>query len=197
MKVQVKYPKSYLIKKAVRLVYSYYRLYNPAKGIEPFQDVENNPKTFIEKVLKGKITYKDFKNSSIDYKIIHTKESFKIVLNSLYKDKDLTYILGCSIGHLFLHMGYLFNSDRWNNLTEYTFSPIHRQGFQEEEYEAKLFCYEYLMPEDLYKEAIEKELLKNNGNSEINTDCPAEKFKVPVKLFIERGVFLGYEFLKV
>lgn len=51
-----------------------------------------------------------------------------------------------TLGHLFLHMGYLVDPKRWSTAETYEDSPMARFGHGEEEHEADVFAEALLMP---------------------------------------------------
>ncbi len=89
------------------------------------------------------------------------------------------------LGHLFLHMGFRVDADKWNNCRE--FDEMNRQGTSDEEYEAHEFAGALLMPELAFKDVANR--LRNDGVYE--TDKIAAHFGVSVHAATTRGRWLG------
>ncbi|GAB7081300.1 ImmA/IrrE family metallo-endopeptidase [Megalodesulfovibrio paquesii] len=75
-------------------------------------------------------------------------QGFTIELNdsAISHDGRRRFTIAHELGHLFLHMGYIINPEKWNRIDTYTDSPYYRQGYTEEEMEAHEFAAALLMP---------------------------------------------------
>lgn len=91
------------------------------------------------------------------------------------------------LGHLFLHMGYLGTDDRWKNMSTYQDAVRYRYGYSEEEYEANEFAGAFLMPEEDFRDIIEKNRIRNR----VKLDPIAQHFDVSIEAVKIRGRFLG------
>lgn len=132
--------------------------------------------------LGGEIIEAPFDNNTISGKIQKKGESFIIQINPFELEERKTFTLAHEIGHLFLHMGYLVNPEKWKSINIYEDSPMFRQGYSEEEYEANEFAAAFLMPFDEFKKAA----LNNLSINEI-----ANKFQVSKEAALIRGRWLG------
>ena len=92
-------------------------------------------------------------DDGVSGKIEKTDGAFRITVNPQDAPNRIVFTIAHELGHLFLHMGYLVNPDRWNTLKEaYIDSVYFRSGFSEEEYEANEFAGAFLMPEPEFRE---------------------------------------------
>jgi Zn-dependent peptidase ImmA (M78 family) len=90
------------------------------------------------------------------------------------------------IGHLFLHMGYLVDKDRWSKVTTFVDS-MERAGYSVQEFEAHEFAGSLLMPEADFR-AIAAQHLTTGGYV---LPPIAERFDVSVDAARTRGRWLG------
>lgn len=135
-------------------------------------------------LLKGQLEYESFEDPTISGKIEKRPSDtyeFKITINSAESEKRQNFTIAHELGHLFIHMGYLINKEQWEKSTEYTDSPMYRQGYSEEEYEANEFAGAFLMPEEIFKSLAEKFTLPT----------VASRFNVSQDAALTRGRWLG------
>ena len=99
----------------------------------------------------------------------------------------ISHFIAHELGHLFLHMGYLVNPDKWNAIDEYYDSPKYRQGYSEEEYEANQFAGAFLMPEKEYRQFV----IEYSKDNRINVNLIANHFNVSFDAALTRGKWLG------
>jgi Zn-dependent peptidase ImmA (M78 family) len=119
--------------------------------------------------------------------ITKSRDSFTIhILESLHP-KRRRFTLAHELGHLFLHMGYLINPQKWNTIDEYRDSPKYRYGYSEEEYEAHEFAGGFLMPNAVFRERVN--MSASNGRVAMSTI--AEYFGVSLDAARVRGQWLG------
>lgn len=123
----------------------------------------------------------------IDAKIDKEGESFKITINANRPNTRNNFSIAHELGHLFLHMGYLVNPERWKSVNKYTDSVYYRFGHGEEELEANEFAAAFLMPENKYKKAV-KEFTKNGFCQILEL---AKYFDVSQEAALNRGRWLG------
>lgn len=146
----------------------------------------------MEKVIKdleGELISEKFDDSTISGKIQKHGETFKISYNEEHSDTRSKFTIAHELGHLFLHMGFLVDPEKWNGIDEYCDSPKYRQGYSEEEYEANQFAGAFLMPSEEYKKFVEEN--KNKQNNTIKVDLIATHFGVSVDAALTRGKWLG------
>lgn len=146
----------------------------------------------IEKVpelLNGKLTYvkENIEDNNIEAKISKKDDTFEIEILENKPEMRRRFSIAHELGHLFLHMGYLIDPDKWSEVKDYKDSVFYRDGYSQEEYEANEFAGAFLMPEEEFKK-ISKEHL-TNGYYDI--EKIAEYFKVSTQAASMRGRWLG------
>lgn len=124
-------------------------------------------------------------SSFSDGALVKDGESFKIIVSPFQDDKRRRFTIAHELGHLFLHMGYLINTELWENQGERVYQ---REGTSEREYQANEFAAAFLMPRDEYLKVMNENLVGNK----VNTSKIAEYFNVSVEAASNRGKFLGY-----
>lgn len=117
--------------------------------------------------------------------------SFRISLNAS-KRKNIPrkrFTLAHEIGHLFLHMGFIIQPDKWKNLNTYNELVKFRDASNKrvEEYEANQFAAAFLMP----KEEFVSQVNKNSVGQTCNVPPIADYFNVSIEAAEYRGRFLG------
>ena len=138
-------------------------------------------------LLKGKLASMTFDDSSVSGKIQKINDSFEISYNAEESPNRIGFTIAHELGHLFLHMGYLINPEKWKSIDEYCDSPKYRQGYSEEEYEANEFAASFLMPENEYRQFV-KDNLKDGKISLLKI---SKHFKVSDDAALTRGKWLG------
>ncbi|HLP48551.1 MAG TPA: ImmA/IrrE family metallo-endopeptidase [Candidatus Kapabacteria bacterium] len=125
----------------------------------------------------------------IDAKIDKEGETFKITINANAKRPNTrnNFTIAHELGHLFLHMGYKFNPEQWENVNKYTDSAYYRFGHGEEELEANEFAAAFLMPEKKYREVVKD--FTEKGICQIVE--VAKRFDVSLEAALNRGRWLG------
>lgn len=119
-------------------------------------------------------------------------ESFEILLKPGYPTRE-RFSIAHELGHLFLHMGYLVDADRFSSLQEgqpgysYDRVPSYHLGKSEEEYEANEFASELLMPRQQFMEAVRA----NTTGGTCNIEALADRFGVSRQAAATRGRWLG------
>ena len=137
--------------------------------------------------LNGKLLSITFEDSSISGRIQKKGDSFEISYNAEHSQLRSEFTIAHELGHLFLHMGYLVNPEKWNAIDEYYDSPKYRQGYSEEEYEANQFAGAFLMPEKEYRQFVSEHSEKNR----ISINVIANHFNVSFDAALTRGKWLG------
>lgn len=113
-------------------------------------------------------------------------DSFRIVVSEQGENRR-RFCIAHEIGHLFLHMGYIVDPEKWDGIDEYKDSPKYRFGFSEEEYEAHEFAAALLMPETEFRKVVKK----NTKGNQVNLEPVASHFKVSTQAAKIRGQWLG------
>lgn len=142
---------------------------------------------FVAKALGGKIVENGLPEK-IDAKIERAGESFKIIVNKNKPAPRNRFSIAHEFGHLFLHMGFLINPDKWNNVSIYTDSVYYRFGHGQEELEANEFAAAFLMPEKEYSNAFKK---YTDDNDYLDIAQLADHFGVSKEAALNRGRWLG------
>ncbi len=89
------------------------------------------------------------------------------------------------LGHLFLHMGYMIDSDLWERSRSMKFR---RSGNSELELQANEFAAALLMPRGKYKEILDK----FSEDNYVFISKVADYFHVSIDAATYRGKWLGY-----
>jgi hypothetical protein len=135
--------------------------------------------------LRGELEF--VPDADFEAKIEKTPTGFKITLPEYGFENRDRFSIAHELGHLFLHMGYLMDPNRWNSIKDFKDSVYYRQGFSLEESEANEFAGAFLMPRD---EFIAVARQHQTGNS-FNVTGIAEHFHVSPIAAATRGRFLG------
>jgi len=150
-------------------------------------NVPVNLSNFIQNILSGKIT-EDELEEDISGKIEKHEDSFKITLNSLHPRTRKNFTLAHELGHLFLHMGFMIDPEKWALIDEYIDSPYYRIGYSEEEYDANHFAGALLMPKEEYRKFVTE---NKNDDDTIDISKISSHFDVSDDAALTRGKWLG------
>lgn len=111
------------------------------------------------------------------------ENSFEIMVSKYQGNERKNFTVAHEIGHLFLHMGYKIDPEKWRqNCRTY-----YRNGDSQEEYEANEFAAALLMPKEEYRRVMYK-YVKENW---VDTSKIAQEFHVSVNAASNRGKWLG------
>lgn len=142
----------------------------------PIDDMEQ-----VVKTLGGSI---EVDSNVIDGKIQKTRHSFKIILGNYdFNSPRNRFTIAHELGHLFLHMGYKIDVDRWEHVDKDVYN---RLGFSQEESQANEFAAAFLMPSKQFYAQVKKE----TEDSIINIPALARYFQVSQLAAINRAKFL-------
>jgi len=162
------------------------------------------PEKVVEILGGGKIIYDENENGIDGYIKKIDNKSFEIHLNEKFKGKTRErFTIAHELGHLFLHMGYLTDKEKWENIpydnsiisftdkSIYADSAFYRKddNYSNEENEANEFAACFLMPEDKFRN-IAKENYSNKTKT-YKIEPIAEYFKVSLHATSNRGKWLG------
>lgn len=129
-------------------------------------------------------------SSSLEFEaqIEKNDDNFIITLNQhSSNEKRSRFSIAHELGHLFLHMGYIIDEEKWEKTESYTDSVYHRYGHTIEEYEANEFAAAFLMPKNHFIDVI-----KDNYNEDhYRINEIANHFDVSTDAAINRGRWLG------
>lgn len=113
--------------------------------------------------------------------------SFVISLPVTNSDLRDRFTIAHELGHLFLHMGYMSDDGKWENINP---SEIYNRDNEasEREYQANEFAAALLMPQEEFKKKIDEFEL----NGRVAMTKVADYFGVSLEAAINRGRWLGY-----
>ena len=116
-------------------------------------------------------------------------DSFEIRISDCFKsNKRFRFTIAHELGHLFLHMRYLINEEKWNSLENGTSHARNvNTPYNVYETEANEFAASFLMPKDRFIEVAER----TSDRDSYNLDKIANIFNVSVEAVEIRGKLLG------
>ncbi len=145
----------------------------------PISDIDD-----VVREIGGVVKENDRLSEYSDGCIRKDGESFEIVVSQQQPKNRRNFTVAHELGHLFLHMGYKIDPDKWSNQQ----NTYYRKGNSIEEYEANEFAAALLMPKKMYKKIMDK---YTEGNY-VYTSKVADEFNVSVNAASNRGKWLGY-----
>lgn len=110
---------------------------------------------------------------------------FRIAISPYQSKQRKAFTIAHELGHLFLHMGFQTDHEKWSQQKETTYR---RFGLSEQEFQANEFAAALLMPKDRYLEV----LMEYTEETSVDIQKVAEYFHVSVAAATNRGKFLGY-----
>lgn len=113
------------------------------------------------------------------------KNNFIIRISPFQNEQRKNFTIAHELGHLFLHMGFMTDRNLWDTQDEMVYG---RFGTSEQEYQANEFAATLLMPENVYKNILDR----YSKDNKVNMTKIAEYFNVSLSAAINRGKFLGY-----
>ncbi len=147
------------------------------------------PITDIDKVVQnmgGSIVEDPSINGFSDGKIRKSGiDTFVIEISPFQTEERKNFTIAHELGHLFLHMGFQTNKQRWMSHDNRYY---YRNGNSELEYQSNEFAAAFLMPRIEYKRIMDQH---TSGNL-VNTSEIAKYFHVSVDAAANRGKWLGY-----
>lgn len=123
----------------------------------------------------------------MEAKIEKKEESFVITINPNVFSKRQRFSVAHELGHLFLHMGYLINPQKWEKTNEYCDSVYYRNGYNTEELEANEFAGCLLMPAEEFLKVAQENL----KDGYYDFEKIADHFEVSVPSVTYRSKLLG------
>lgn len=147
----------------------------------PIDDIDS-----VVAVIGGRVVEDPSIDGFSDGRIKKVEESaFEITVSPFQSKERRNFTIAHELGHLFLHMGYMTNPDRWkaqNNVAYY------RNGNSELEYQANEFAAAFLMPRRDYELVLSRHM----DGSLVDTSEIAKHFHVSIDAAATRGKWLGY-----
>lgn len=135
--------------------------------------------------LRGEI--EEVADAELEATIEKHGDGFRITVFTDKHESRRRFSVAHELGHLFLHMGYLIDKDRWSQVGTYVDSVYYRYGFNIEEYEANEFAGAFLMPRAEFAKVANRH---RTGNT-YQIGLIAEHFQVSVDAAKIRGRWLG------
>lgn len=114
-----------------------------------------------------------------------TARSFEIAVSPFQSKERRNFTVAHELGHLFLHMGFMTDEDRWQQQDSVAY---YRGGRSELEYQANEFAAAFLMPQWEYESVLKEH---TEGNL-VDTAEIARYFHVSIDAAANRGKWLGY-----
>ncbi|MCL2824650.1 MAG: ImmA/IrrE family metallo-endopeptidase [Polyangiaceae bacterium] len=121
-------------------------------------------------------------------KVEKVGNSFRITVRRGMPARRERFSIAHEIGHLFLHMGYYVDMEKWESIEEAGGKPMMRFGFGTQENEANEFAAALLMPRDVFRDRVAK-LTTPNGM--VSLQPLADHFGVSTDAARTRGQWLG------
>jgi len=151
-------------------------------------DAPYNIETAIE-FLNGTVTQKILPPETDAFIHKTSDTTFEIVTNIFKSKARARFTLAHELGHLFLHMGFLVNEEKWKGEQNYQDTIFYRKSNikKQEEYEANEFAASFLMPQEQFILIAKQHFL----NGLYSTKPIADFFDVSTDAVKMRGKFLG------
>ncbi len=147
----------------------------------PISDID-----LVVENMGGRVVENPSMTSISDGKIRKLGDSnFEISVSPFQTEERRNFTIAHELGHLFLHMGFNSNAERWNQQDSISY---YRSGNSELEYQSNEFAAALLMPQIEYKRIMDK----NTEGNIVNTSAVAKHFHVSVDAAANRGKWLGY-----
>ncbi|WP_249030393.1 ImmA/IrrE family metallo-endopeptidase [Tannockella kyphosi] len=161
------------ITKVCNIIIDYYQINIPIIDIIP-----------IVKSIGGKVILKSDYPLNGDVRVVENKEyTFEIHISDKQNQARLNNAIACLLGHVFLHMGYLTDNEKWTDYKENQ-SLV---GFTEYSFQAQEFADNLLMPKKDFLDYV----YMNSTNDYIDIVQLSRYFCVSRYAANNRGKWLG------
>ena len=134
-------------------------------------------KAFV-KELDGTVSFCNEIPDGMDGMLIKHDDAFEICVYKNLSSERIRFTIAHEIGHLFLHCGYIVNSEKWK-----AFKDIYHEGEYEKEIQANEFAYSLLMPTNRFKAYI----IEHSEDNEVDMGPVARNFHVTITSAIHRA----------
>nr|WP_320194265.1 ImmA/IrrE family metallo-endopeptidase [uncultured Desulfobacter sp.] len=146
-----------------------------------------DPKEAILK-LNGRVVYDIHDHNTDAYIEKIDNEKFCIHLNHNRHPKRERFTLAHELGHLFLHMGFIIDQDKWDSIFQLEENVFYRDNtYSKDEYEANEFGAAFIMPKQEFLDVAENNL----NNNQYSIEPIGEYFDVSNDAVLNRGKWLG------
>jgi predicted transcriptional regulator len=135
--------------------------------------------------LGGQLVEED--DADFEAKVERSGTGFRISLGPQPHEQRRRFSIAHELGHLFLHMGYLIDETKWQNVGVYTDSVYYRFGYGTEEFEANEFAASLLMPSSEFLQVAQQSKFAGL----VRPQVIADHFQVSVEAAVNRGRWLG------
>jgi predicted transcriptional regulator len=135
--------------------------------------------------LQGQLTERV--DADFEAKVERVGTGFRITLGPQPQEQRRRFSVAHELGHLFLHMGYLIDEDKWESVGTYTDSAYYRFGYNTEEFEANEFAAALLMPRAEFAQVAQR----HQADGTYRIGAIAEHFHVSHEAAANRGRWLG------
>ena len=140
----------------------------------------------VVRIMGGDVVEDSSMSGFSDGKIRKTgSERFVIEVSPFQTEERRNFTIAHELGHLFLHMGFMTNEQRWESQDDVRY---YRNGNSEAEYQSNEFAAALLMPKMEYKRVMDA----HTDGDLVNTSEVAKYFHVSVDAAANRGKWLGY-----
>ena len=164
-------------RKINELAYDIVKLYDIKVPVDNMRQVVN--------IIGGKVYEDESLGSYSDGSVKKNGASFIINIPPNQPSTRENFTIAHELGHLFLHMGYLIDPERWNEIDRIEYN---RRGNSATENQANEFAAAFLMPQEEYIRVMNQNI---EGNL-VNVGNIANYFHVSVDAASYRGKWLGY-----
>lgn len=160
---------------------------NLAAELRKALDLEKAPFDVEEAVRRLGGTIHDLEVDGGEAMVKKNGDGFVVHVAPQSSSRRRRFSIAHELGHLFLHMGFVTDSDRWGASDDYLDSPKYRYGFTEEEHEAHEFAANLLMPAAEFRALVSR--LTRSGRTPLSPI--ADHFDVSIEAARVRGQWLG------
>lgn len=145
--------------------------------------------SFVRTSLRGAIVERPLPGNVEAYICKSGADSFEIHIDPGFAEARKNFSIAHELGHLFMHLGFMTDEEKWNSFTDFEDSIKTRNNhYDKDEFEAHEFAASLLMPEDEFKVVSNNNKLDNNR---YKLTPIANHFGVSVDAVRTRGRWLG------
>ena len=113
----------------------------------------------------------------------------RICLNKIENEVKKNYVKAHLLGHLFMHMGFMINDEKFNKFDSFSETFTTRNNnYSTEESEANFFALSLLLPKNEFMNVCDDNLFK----CQYDVNAIAKEFNVSESMVCKRGKQLGF-----